>query len=174
MTKFKKRPARRKELTIGVASDHAGFEMKQYLSRVLEREGVRFVDLGPANTDQVDYPDFAAAVGRGMTDGTFNAGLLCCGSGQGMVITANRFPAVRATLCLFPEQARVARQHNDSNVLVMGGRVTSKVTAAKVVREWLDTQFEGGRHQTRLEKIDTATAGTGRKAATGGSKRGSK
>ncbi len=159
--KFQPRPSRRSALRIAVAADHAGYEIKSYLGRLLTREGVSFDDLGPHSDQRVDYPDFARRVAEAMGEGRYNAGVLCCGSGQGMVISANRYPGIRATLCFTPEQARLARLHNDSNVLVLGGRMISNVTAGRVVREWLDTRFEGGRHRRRLAMIDQDCGGAG-------------
>ncbi|MBI4870286.1 MAG: RpiB/LacA/LacB family sugar-phosphate isomerase [Candidatus Riflebacteria bacterium] len=152
-------------MRLAVASDHAGYEMKQYLCRVLVQEGVQFEDLGPATADPVDYPDYAAAVAVGMVGGRFNAGLLVCGSGQGMVIAANRYPHVRATLCWTPEQAAMVRRHNDSNLLVLAGRSTGKPTARRILAEWLDTEFEGGRHERRLCKIDEGGTRPARRVA---------
>jgi ribose 5-phosphate isomerase B len=144
--------------------------MKGHVVRLLEREGIDWLDLGPATPDSVDYADFAAQVAGGVTRGRFGAGILICGSGQGMAITANRFPGARATLCLNSEMARLARQHNDSNILVLAGRMTSKPGVTKLLKTWLETEFEGGRHQRRLELIETCAGRaepTGKKGARG-------
>ena len=165
---FSVRPSPRSGARVAVASDHAGFEMKAHVVRLLEREGVDSVDLGPEAPESVDYPDFAARVASGVSEGRYGAGILICGSGQGMTITANRFRGVRATLCLNCEMARLARQHNDSNVLVLAGRMTSKPGVTKLLKTWLDTDFEGGRHQRRLELIETCSGTTGSAGSKGG------
>ncbi|HOG17518.1 MAG: Ribose-5-phosphate isomerase B [Syntrophaceae bacterium PtaU1.Bin231] len=140
-----------KRLVIG--ADHAGFELKEALKPVLARLGYSVDDVGAFSCDAVDYPDIAAEVARRVSTGAFARGILVCGSGIGMSIAANRFPGVRAALCMDVETARLSRQHNNANILVLAGRRTGPDTAAAVMETWLQTPFEGGRHQRRLEKI---------------------
>jgi ribose 5-phosphate isomerase B len=137
-----------------LASDHAGFELKQHIKDVLRRLGVPFDDLGPDSDERVDYPDFAHRVASAVSRGAAQRGLLVCGSGQGMAITANRYPGVRAALAWDEPSARLARQHNDANVLALGGRLIDHALAERIVQAWLETPFEGGRHAARVAKID--------------------
>lgn len=136
-------------MNIIIGSDHAGFPLKEALRQSFEG----MVDVGTYSEDSVDYPDFAAKVAREISSGEFERGILICGSGIGMSITANRFPGVRAALCTDTDTARMSRMHNDANVLVLAGRRTDAETAAAIVNVWLNTGFEGGRHSRRLEKI---------------------
>ena len=140
-------------MRIAIASDHGGFELKEQIKGILQSMNVAFEDLGTNNTESVDYPDFAEKVAREVQKG--NRGILCCGTGIGMSISANKFKGVRAALCHDEFTARMSRQHNDANVLVLGGRVhlqAQEITA--MIQAWLETQYEGGRHQRRLEKIE--------------------
>jgi len=139
--------------TIFIASDHAGLEMKKHL---LSRfPGLPFKDLGTHNGDSVDYPDYAAAVCREM-EGRLkdSCGILVCGSGQGMNMRANRFPFIRSALCWNEEVAQLAREHNDANVLCLGGRLISFPQAEKILDVFLNTPFAGGRHQKRVDKLN--------------------
>ena len=140
-----------KRLVIG--ADHAGFDLKVALKRLLDRLGYSVHDVGTFSSESVDYPDIAAEVARRVSTGEFARGILVCGSGIGMSITANRFPHVRAALCMDAETARLSRQHNNANILVLAGRRTDPNTAGEITQVWLQTTFEGGRHQRRLEKI---------------------
>ncbi len=140
-----------KRLVIG--ADHAGFDLKVALKRLLDRLGYSVHDVGTFSSESVDYPDIAAEVARRVSTGEFARGILVCGSGIGMSITANRFPHVRAALCMDAETARLSRQHNNANILVLAGRRTDPNTAGEITQVWLRTAFEGGRHQRRLEKI---------------------
>jgi ribose 5-phosphate isomerase B len=140
-----------KRLVIG--ADHAGFDLKVALKRLLDRLGYSVHDVGTFSSESVDYPDIAAEVARRVSTGEFSRGILVCGSGIGMSITANRFPHVRAALCMDAETARLSRQHNNANILVLAGRRTDPNTAGEITQVWLRTAFEGGRHQRRLEKI---------------------
>ncbi len=142
-----------KRLVIG--ADHAGFELKEALKPLLGRLGYSVDDVGAFSCDAVDYPDIAAEVARRVSTGVFSRGILVCGSGIGMSIAANRFPRVRAALCMDVETARLSRQHNNANILVLAGRRTDPNTAGDITQVWLQTGFEGGRHQRRLEKIGT-------------------
>jgi len=136
-------------LKIIIGSDHAGFALKE----ALKESFGGMVDVGTYSEDSVDYPDFAAMVARAISSGEFEKGILICGSGVGMSIVANRFPGVRAALCTDTDTARMSRMHNDANILVLAGRHTDVETAIAIVKVWSDTEFEGGRHQRRLDKI---------------------
>ena len=138
-----------------IGSDHAGFCLKDALRRALLSSGMAITDVGAQDeTAAVDYPDFAAQVARKVSSGEYPRGILICGSGAGMVIVANKFPGVRAVLCMNEEMARLCREHNDANILVLAGRFIDDPAGLRIMRTWLDTPFEGGRHQRRLEKIE--------------------
>jgi ribose 5-phosphate isomerase B len=138
--------------TIYIASDHAGFEMKQHLIGRFPFWPWR--DLGPGTTESVDYPDYAAKLCRELESNLKDSvGVLICGSGQGMAMRANRFSSVRAALCWNEEVARLARQHNDANVLCLAGRLTVFPVAERIADVFLKTSFEGGRHQRRVDKL---------------------
>jgi len=136
-----------------IGADHAGFSLKEALKPFLEDRGFFVADVGTDSEDSVDYPDFGKKVAEAVSTGLFPRGILICGSGIGMSIVANRFPAVRGALCLDAETARLSRLHNDSNVLVLAGRKTAPEIAKNILQTWLDTPFEGGRHKMRLEKM---------------------
>lgn len=142
--------------TIPIASDHAGVEMKDRLVAELRKLGYNPDDVGskdPSKPD--DYPDFGRKVAKEVSDGEVKRGILLCGSGVGMDIVANRFPGVRAALAWAPEIGELSRKHNDSNVLVLPARFISEADALKTMKLWLDTKFEGGRHERRVKKIDS-------------------
>ncbi len=141
------------EKPIVVASDHAGFELKEVLKVELEALGMTVEDLGAYNTDAVDYPDIADALAKVVSEDPERRGLLLCGTGIGASIAANRHRRVRAALCHSAETARLAREHNDANVLVLGGRVTDPETAKECLRVFLDTAFGEGRHIPRVAKL---------------------
>jgi ribose 5-phosphate isomerase B len=136
-----------------IGADHAGFALKESLKPLLAGLGLEVTDVGPGNTDPVDYPDFGCPVAEGVSSGAFPRGILVCGSGVGMTIVANKYPCVRAALCLDEETAQMSRRHNDTNVLCLAGRKTDPEAARKIVVTWLKTAFEGGRHGRRIEKI---------------------
>ena len=140
-------------MRIALASDHAGYAEKERLKAVLSDLGVEFDDLGTRSEESVDYPDFARAVAEQVADGRVEQGVLVCGSGTGMAITANKVPGVRAAVAWSEEIARLARQHNDANVLAIGARTTPPDDIPKIVRAWFSTEFEGGRHAARVNKI---------------------
>jgi ribose 5-phosphate isomerase B len=142
-------------MVIAIANDHGGTELKRYLVEQLQgREGIRIVDLGVADLQSVDYPAYAQQVCAALRSGAAERGILICGTGLGMSMAANRFPGIRAALCHDEFTARLSRQHNDANVLVLGGRVTGAALAAAILEVWLATSFEGGRHQRRIELMD--------------------
>ena len=139
-------------MKIAIASDHGGYHLKEEIKSVLRSLGVEFDDLGTSGTEPVDYPDYAAVVARKVQNG--NRGILCCGTGIGMSITANKFRGVRAALCHDEYTAEMSRKHNDANILILGGRIQyPPERIAAMVKTWLETDYEGGRHQKRLEKI---------------------
>lgn len=144
-------------MTIAIGSDHAGFRYKQELGEFLRLQGHTVEDVGTYSLDSVDYPDFAAAVGRLVASKTADFGVLVCGSGIGVSITANKVRGVRAANCLTEEVARLARQHNNANVVTLGERLVTLDAAKAIVQVCLTTSFEGGRHEKRVEKIHTLT-----------------
>lgn len=140
-------------MKVSIASDHAGFDQKQQLVRCLTDEGCQVFDLGPASDDRVDYPDFARLVAESVATGTADFGVLVCGTGIGMAIAANKVPGVRAANVVDPEFARLARQHNDANVVTVSGRFVTIEENRRIVDTFLNTAFEGGRHADRVQKI---------------------
>lgn len=140
-------------MRIALASDHAGYAEKERLKTLLADLGVEFDDLGPVSDASVDYPDFARRVAEQVADGRVEQGLLVCGSGTGMAITANKVHGVRAAVAWSEETARLAREHNDANVLAIGARTTPVDEIPKIVRAWFSTDFAGGRHAARVAKI---------------------
>ena len=138
---------------IGLASDHAGFELKQYVKQWLEAKGWEYKDFGTYSTDSCDYPDFAHPLALAVEAGECYPGIAICGSGEGIGMTLNKHQGIRAALCWIPEIAHLARQHNDANVLVMPGRFINTEMADKIMSEFFTTDFEGGRHQARIDKI---------------------
>jgi ribose 5-phosphate isomerase B len=139
---------------IAIGSDHGGFELKEAIKTLLNERSVSVIDMGTDNGDSVDYPDFGEKVARKVSSGEAEKGVLVCGTGIGMSIVANKFPGVRAALATDTYMAKMAKQHNNANILVLGGRVIDKNEAREMIEIWLDTEFEGGRHQGRLEKIN--------------------
>ena len=138
---------------IAIGSDHAGFESKEKAKIELSGLGVEVIDKGTDSLDSVDYPDFGAAVARAVASGEVDRGVLICGSGIGISIAANKVAGARAALCWNEETARLARQHNDANVLCFGGRFVTPEVAARMVRVFLETDFAGGRHAERVAKL---------------------
>jgi len=138
---------------VSIASDHAGFEMKNKIIEYLESNNFILIDRGPANTDSVDYPDFAKMVCTDLADDDANRGILICGSGQGMAMVANKHKGIRAALCVNEEMVELARAHNDANVLTIGARLVDESTAISCVDKFFSTPFEGDRHIKRVNKI---------------------
>ena len=138
-----------------IGSDHAGYQMKEKVIAYLRERGVEVEDVGTHSEESVDYTDFGKKVAKEVSDANFERGILICGTGLGMSIVANRFRGVRAALANDLFSAIMSRRHNDSNILVMGGRLIGDTLAFQLIDTWLDTPFEGGRHQRRLEKMDT-------------------
>ena len=136
-----------------LASDHAGFNLKRNIKNFLIKKGKKILDLGTQNTASVDYPDFAHLLSKKMKKSNRQLGILVCGSGIGMSITANKHKNVRAALCYNVKSARLSREHNNANVIAIGARLTKKNVALKCVKAFLNTRFEGGRHLRRVKKI---------------------
>lgn len=141
-------------LSIIIGSDHAGFELKEKIRTHLIARGCRMEDAGTFGTDSVNYVDYGKKVAAAVSEGRFSIGILVCGSGIGMSMTANRYKGVRAALCSDLLSARLSRQHNDANVLALGGRLIGDVLAFALVDTFLDTEFDGGRHLDRIRSMD--------------------
>ena len=139
--------------TIGLASDHAGYELKEYIKTWLEAKGYSFKDFGTHSAASCDYADYAHPLALAVESGECYPGIAVCGSGQGIGITLNKHQGIRAALCWIPEIAHLARQHNDANILVMPGRFIDTEMADKIMDEFFTTEFEGGRHKARIEKM---------------------
>jgi ribose 5-phosphate isomerase B len=140
-------------MRIAIGADHAGFALKQHLIRTLTRLGHLVDDRGTHSDEPVDYPDICADVARRVADGRADRGIVIGGSGQGEQITANKIPGIRAALCNELYTARLSREHNDANVLAMGGRIVAPGLADEILTVWLNTAFAGGRHQRRIDRI---------------------
>ena len=139
---------------IAIACDHAGFELKEAVKAFLTENQYIVKDYGTNSPDSVDYPDMVHPLGRDIHDGVFKRGIVICGTGNGVQKTVNKYPNVRCALCWIPEIAKLARQHNNANILSMPARFIDKDTAIEIVKEYLNTDFEGGRHERRVEKIN--------------------
>jgi ribose 5-phosphate isomerase B len=145
-------PEKRTPIIIG--SDHAAYDLKEKVKAFLVGRGIDVEDAGCHNVNSVDYPDFGIKVASMVSKGKFERGILMCGTGIGMSMVANKFPHVRAALCADLFSSIMSRRHNNSNILVLGGSVVGDILAMEIVKAWLETPFEGGRHQRRLEKFD--------------------
>ena len=144
---------------IALAADHAGYPEKEKIKRTLDELGIEYADMGTASTDSVDYPDYAKKVAEAVSRGDYEQGLLVCGSGTGMAIAANKIKGVRAAVAWNEDIARLAREHNDANVLALPARFMSDEEAVKVLKAWFAADFEGGRHAKRVEKISELESG---------------
>ncbi|RPJ58061.1 MAG: ribose 5-phosphate isomerase B [Dehalococcoidia bacterium] len=140
-------------MKIAIGSDHAGFELKAYIKRILEAKGYVLIDAGPDTDDSVDYPDYGFKVANLVSGGGVDKGILICGTGIGMSVAANKVKGIRASLAFDMYTAMQSRKHLDANILVLGARVTGLGVAEAIVNVWLDTPFEGGRHEERIAKI---------------------
>ena len=138
---------------ISLASDHAGFVLKEIIKNKLTKEKIKVIDLGPKTNMSVDYPDYAKKVARNVSSKKTNMGILVCGSGTGMAMSANKFRKIRAAVCYNSVSTRLSRTHNNANILALGSRLTKKKDAIKLVNIFLSTKFEGGRHLRRTKKI---------------------
>ena len=137
-----------------IGADHAGIDIKAYVKELFEKRGHEVIDLGPITKDRVDYPDFAAKVCKSVLENEGSKGLLICGSGIGMSMAANKFDGIRAALCHNEYSAKMAREHNDANVICLGERVSGFGMVEAIVDSWNEASFEGGRHEGRVEKIN--------------------
>jgi ribose 5-phosphate isomerase B len=138
---------------IGIACDHAAYDLKEFLVGYLSTKGFEVKDFGTYSEESCDYPDFAHALGEAIANGELERGVALCGSGEGISMTLNKHQSVRAALCWIPEIAKLSRQHNNSNVLSMPARFITNDEALEMLNVWLETEFEGGRHQRRLDKM---------------------
>ena len=138
---------------ICIASDHAGYNLKEYIKDFLINKNVSIIDLGPINENSVDYPDYAKKVSNRIKSKRSDIGILVCGSGTGMAMSANKIKGIRAAVCYNLRSTRLSRQHNNANIITIGSRLTKKNTAFKLISVFLKTKFEGGRHQRRVNKI---------------------
>lgn len=140
-------------MKIALGCDHGGFVLRNPVISLLQERGIELLDLGTTSEDSVDYPDFGEQVGRAVADGRADAGIVICGTGIGISIAANKVSGIRAALVTDPAMAKLAKEHNNANVLALGGRLLDADKAKACVAAWLDASFEGGRHQRRLDKI---------------------
>ena len=138
---------------IAIGADHGGFKLKERIKALLKKESLEYIDVGTGDEGSVDYPDYAEKVASSVSRGEIERGILICGTGIGMSMVANRFPNVRAALCYDGFTARMSREHNDSNILILGGRTTDEKTAEEILKIWLKTEFAGERHKRRLDKL---------------------
>ena len=141
-------------MKIAVASDHGGFKLKEEVKAHLLERGLEVLDLGTHTEDSVDYPEYGKACGEAVVGGQADVGIVVCGTGIGISIAANKVKGVRCGLCTSVEMATLTKQHNNANVLALGGRTTGTELAMQIVDAWLDTEFEGGRHQRRVDMLD--------------------
>ena len=141
-------------MIIPIASDHAGFEAKEIVKRILDKQGITTIDYGTSSSESVDYPDFATYVAQAVNNGEHDMGILICGTGQGMCITANKYPKIRAALVWNEEMARISREHNKANILCLPGRYLNENELRSIMTTWLQSEFQGGRHQRRIKKIE--------------------
>lgn len=142
-----------KKLKIGVACDHAGFERKQPVLKYLQEQGIEYKDFGAYSAESSDYADFAHPLAKAVSEGEFDLGITLCGSGNGINMTANKHPGIRSAICWMPEIAALARQHNDANICALPARYVTDEQAIEIVKTFLSSEFEGGRHQRRIDKI---------------------
>lgn len=140
-------------MKLAIASDHGGFSLKQTIVKLLQSKGVEYLDLGVSSEESVDYPDFAMQVAEKVSRGEVDVGILVCGTGIGMAIAANKFKGVRAAVVTDVYTAKMSKEHNNANVIALGGRVLDEAQAKEMVSAWLESKYEGGRHERRLQKI---------------------
>ncbi len=141
-------------MVIAVASDHGGFELKNKVREHLRKRGIKVVDLGTDSEESVDYPIYGKACAEAVASGKADLGVVCCGTGIGISIAANKVKGIRCGLCTSVEMAELTKKHNNANMIALGGRTTDPELAMKIVDKWLDTEFEGGRHQRRVDMLD--------------------
>lgn len=143
-------------MKIAIAGDHGGYELKEVIKEYLTGREIDVLDLGTDSTESVDYPIYGKACGEAVASGKADRGIVCCGTGIGISIAANKVKGIRCALCTDVTMAELTRKHNDANMLALGGRTTGRQTALDIVKAWLDTEFEGGRHQRRVDMLDKA------------------
>lgn len=141
-------------MKIAIASDHGGYKLKEEIKTYLQKRELDFLDLGTDSEESVDYPKFGHDCAQAVAEGKAERGIVCCGSGIGISIAANKVKGIRCALCTSVTMAELARRHNNANMLALGGRTTDEETALKIVKTWLDTEFEGGRHERRVEQLN--------------------
>lgn len=141
-------------MKIAVASDHGGYQLKEAVKKLLQERGIEILDLGTNSEESVDYPEYGHACGEAVASGKADRGIVCCGTGIGISIAANKVKGIRCALCTDVNMAEMTRRHNDANILAMGGRTTDTELALKITAAWLDTEFEGGRHQRRVDMLN--------------------
>ncbi len=140
-------------IKIAIASDHAGFELKETIKQYFDQQGITYHDFGTHSTESTDYPDYVHPLAQSISKDEFSLGIVICGSGNGVNMTANKYPQIRSALCWLPELAELARQHNDANVLALPARFIDHTLALQITQSFLSSSFEGGRHQNRVNKI---------------------
>ena len=143
-------------MRVAVASDHGGYKLKEKVKEYLESRDIDVIDLGTNSEESVDYPEYGRACAKAVAGGEADRGIVCCGTGIGISIAANKVSGLRCGLCTNVEMAKLTRQHNDANMLAMGGRIIDDETAMAITEAFIDTEFEGGRHQRRIDKIEEA------------------
>ena len=141
-------------MIIAMASDHGGYQLKKIVKEHLTERGYKIVDLGTHSEESVDYPEYGKACAEAVAGGKADVGIVCCGTGIGISIAANKVKGIRCGLCTSVEMAQLTKKHNNANMLAMGGRIISPEMAIKITDAWLDTEFEGGRHQRRIDMLD--------------------
>ncbi len=140
-------------MKIGLGCDHAGYELKGYIRKYLDEKGIEYIDFGTNSIESVDYPDFGEKVAESVKNGECDRGIICCGTGIGISISANKVPGIRCALCGDCYSARMSIEHNNANVLAIGARVTGKDLALEIIDTWLKAEFQGGKHERRVNKI---------------------
>lgn len=141
-------------MILAIASDHGGYTLKEEIKKHLEERKIEVLDLGTNSEESVDYPVYGKLCGETVASGKADCGIVCCGTGIGISIAANKVKGIRCGLCTSVEMAHLTKQHNNANILALGGRTTAPELAIQIVDEWLDTEFEGGRHQRRIDMLD--------------------
>lgn len=145
-------------MKLGIGSDHGGFELKEQIVEYLEREKIDYIDYGTYSTESVDYPDYGKKVGEAIMSGQVDKGIVICGTGIGISLAANKVKGIRCALCGDTYSARMSREHNDANAIALGGRVLGRDLAIEILSVWLKSEFAGGRHQRRVDKISEIEA----------------
>lgn len=145
-------------MKLGIGSDHGGFELKEQIVEYLEREKIDYIDYGTNSTESVDYPDYGKKVGEAIMSGQVDKGIVICGTGIGISLAANKVKGIRCALCGDTYSARMSREHNDANAIALGGRVLGRDLAIEILSVWLKSEFAGGRHQRRVDKISEIEA----------------